>query len=76
MLYYFYRNFPIKEVIDVLMLNDQKLVPFEKINYDVITYWRLLVNYLQNSEETEYLDNVIPELMPFCKYIERYVGIE
>ncbi|KAJ8975351.1 hypothetical protein NQ317_000279 [Molorchus minor] len=70
----FFETTPIREIIEYLPVDENRLVPMNKLSSEVITYWSIITNFLRNSEDAdEYLDNILPELTPFCNYIQRII---
>ncbi|CAG9827001.1 unnamed protein product [Diabrotica balteata] len=56
-----------------LPLNNKHLVPFEELNWEVASFWRIYVQYLsRNADFGEELENVVPELIYLCKYIKQF----
>lgn len=62
-----------RDMIDILNLDDKKLVPFNNLSSASATYWRLLYNHLKENDDKNYLEEVLPELVPFCNYILLYM---
>ena len=54
-------------------LNAERLVPYENLTAEIAIYWRVLAQYLRQKEEEECLENLLPELTPFCQYVRRYI---
>ncbi|XP_066999991.1 condensin complex subunit 3 isoform X2 [Anabrus simplex] len=69
----FFKHKPIKEVTSKLVLQD-KLLPMEALTSETAFYWRCLAQYLHSHDETDDLDEIIPELTPFCEYIRQYMA--
>lgn len=64
-------------IIEYLPINEDKVIPFENLNYETALYWCIIVDYLRKLDSSEdYLDNVIPELLPFCVYMEKYSNLK
>ncbi|XP_023312044.1 condensin complex subunit 3 isoform X1 [Anoplophora glabripennis] len=67
----------IKNIIDVLPIHNEKLVPLNNLTSEVVAYWCIVTRFLRNCPETEdYLDSILPELTPFCCYIERIINFK
>lgn len=62
------------ELTQVLNLDDTKLLPVEALNWETACYWRVYVQFLYKYEEIENeLNNVVPEVVLFCRYVKEYV---
>ncbi|XP_050503996.1 condensin complex subunit 3-like isoform X1 [Diabrotica virgifera virgifera] len=58
---------------ETLPLDNKHLVPFEELNWEVASFWRIYVQYLsRNTDFGEELENVVPELIYLCKYIKQF----
>lgn len=69
-----FKDTPIATLTETLPLNENRLIPFDKLNWEVVSYWRIYVEHLSKEEillEDE-LEKVVPELIHFCKYIKQY----
>ncbi|XP_076275206.1 condensin complex subunit 3-like isoform X1 [Rhynchophorus ferrugineus] len=65
---------PINGLIDALPLSDEKLIPVNKVDCDLIHYWDILTSYLRKTEGMDdHLELIIPELAAFCNYIDQVV---
>ncbi|XP_044264228.1 condensin complex subunit 3-like isoform X2 [Tribolium madens] len=74
MLQALFKYTPIDEIISCVNLNEEKLVEYEKLNWDTILYYRIVVQFLQQSPEFEdTLNTILPDLVLFCKYIKGYI---
>lgn len=56
---------------EYLPLDDDKVIPVEKLSTELALFWSILVNFFRKSDNDEYLVKVIPEMTPFCGYIEK-----
>ncbi|XP_015584822.1 condensin complex subunit 3 [Cephus cinctus] len=54
---------------------DTKLIPHEKLQSEIVLYWRCLVDYLRRSSYTDELEEFLPELSIFCTYIREYLAL-
>ncbi|EFA06967.1 condensin complex subunit 3 [Tribolium castaneum] len=72
-----FKNAPVNDITSCLLsqyLNEQKLIEYEKLNWDIILYYRIVVQFLRQSPEfEETLNSILPELVLFCKYIRGYI---
>lgn len=74
---FLFSNTPLLELVDVLHLPDNKLIPLDELTLEKSVYWYQLASYIQSkSERTEGESDikVIPDLLPFLNYIERCVS--
>ncbi|XP_050308524.1 condensin complex subunit 3 isoform X2 [Anthonomus grandis grandis] len=70
----FFETKPITELIRALSLNENKLIPEDDVRSELVLYWNMLVKHLRKSDKMEeYLGEVLPELTPFCHYIDRLI---
>ncbi|XP_018564704.1 condensin complex subunit 3-like [Anoplophora glabripennis] len=68
-----FKTKPLRELTQLLNLDDTKLIPAECLNWETACYWRLYVQFLSKREEFEdELDKVVPELVFFCRYVKEY----
>ncbi|KAJ8969726.1 hypothetical protein NQ314_001614 [Rhamnusium bicolor] len=69
----FFKNKSLTDLSAVLMINKKKLVSLEYLNWEVASYWRIYVQFLNTNDGFEdELDKVLPELVYFCTYIKEY----
>lgn len=61
---------PVREILEVLHL-ENKLIPIEQLTWEVALYWKSLVRHIRSKNLDEYLDQIMPETLQFCKYIEK-----
>ncbi|CAH1112883.1 unnamed protein product [Psylliodes chrysocephalus] len=56
-----------------LILDEKKLVPYDKLNWEMVSFWRMYVQYLSKRNDfEEELEKIIPELIYFCNYIKKF----
>lgn len=67
---FYFKTRNVKELIAVLPLNDEKLLPYEELNWETVTYWRHLVALLAKNVDSEFELNVSPEIVFLCRYIK------
>ncbi|VEN41603.1 unnamed protein product [Callosobruchus maculatus] len=67
---------PIRDIISSLPLNDDKVIPQEKKVAEVILLWEFLVQHLRkcSGELNMDIEEILPELTPFCEYIQSTVN--
>jgi len=76
-LFVLFQDTPFKELISSFQyLDNEKLIPFDKLTAETAMYWRVLAEFL--AEQTapgaeEYLEMILPELSPFCQYVRKYI---
>ena len=76
-LYVLFQDTPFKELVTSFQyMDNDKLIPFDKLTAETAMYWRVLAEYL--AEQTapgaeEYLEMILPELSPFCQYVRKYI---
>lgn len=69
----YFRSIPIEDTIKSVPINQEKLISKKDLSLEAVVLWNLTVTYLHKSEDLdEYLEQLVPELTPFCNYIERY----
>ena len=54
-------------------LDTDKLIPYEKLTPETAMYWRVLTKYLRDEGAEDCLEELLPELTPFCQYVRHYV---
>ena len=63
-----------KELVEQFQyLDTDKLVPYEKLTPETAMYWRVLTKYLRDEGAEDCLEQLLPELTPFCQYVRHYV---
>ncbi|XP_066254287.1 condensin complex subunit 3-like [Euwallacea similis] len=72
---FYFKNKSRDEILDPLQLTNEKLVPHNRLNWETVIYWRVLVSQivsrkLQNGID---LDALMPEVVFLCQYIKEYV---
>ena len=73
-LYVLFQDSPYKELVNSFQyLDNDKLIPVDKLTAETAMYWRVLAEYLAEQSAEEYLEIILPELSPFCQYVRRYV---
>ncbi|XP_017774611.1 PREDICTED: condensin complex subunit 3-like [Nicrophorus vespilloides] len=70
----YFKSFPINDIIAGLNLSENKLIPYEKLSMEVVAYWNTLITHLRNNEMDDYLDDLQPELLHFCNYIDKFIA--
>lgn len=64
-----------QEWIDILSLDSDRLVPINKLTFEMAAYWNLLTNQIRTVNGDDMLLDVMPELVQLCQYIKRWVNI-
>ena len=77
-LYVLFQDTPFKELVNSFQyLDNDKLIPFDKLTAETAMYWRVLAEYLAEQTSApgaeEYLEMILPELSPFCQYVRKYI---
>lgn len=68
------RSVPLLQIIDDLSLGEDRLIPIDKLCPETATLWSNLVQHVQSLDNGDnYIDAILPELLPFTIYIEKYV---
>ncbi|GLV43832.1 Chromosome associated protein G [Carabus blaptoides fortunei] len=68
----FFRSGDLKNMLEMLPLGSDKLITANEEKWEQLIYWRCLSSFLQQNENTiDYLEDILPELSSFCKYIQR-----
>ena len=69
---------PYEELVQAFQFLDPntRLIPKNKLSPETASYWRNLASYLYDESEVKgvsaaavHLENILPELTPFCNYI-------
>lgn len=60
-----------QEWIDILSLDSDRLVPINKLTFEMAAYWNLLTNQIRTVNGDDMLLDVMPELVQLCQYIKR-----
>lgn len=66
------------ELVDYLVDRmSQKSVPYDRLNSEIVVYWRVLTEYLQPPRDSdvtsEFFEKIIPDLTFFSDYIKGLV---
>ncbi|XP_044727913.1 condensin complex subunit 3 [Chrysoperla carnea] len=71
----FFMDGSANEIIQVLQLNEQKMLRPEFLDHEHVLYWRYLCEFFhkQNAVGEEFLDNILPTLTEFCGFIKSFV---
>jgi len=66
---------PFRELVaNFQYLDSEKLIPYNKLSPETVMYWRVLAQFLSEKPGAEeYLEQILPELTPFCGYVRSYV---
>ncbi|XP_044749258.1 condensin complex subunit 3-like isoform X2 [Coccinella septempunctata] len=68
-----FKSKPLDILIRMVGINENKLIPYENLNWETSNYWRILVQYIKNTLNLEdKIEDILPELVHFCKYIEGF----
>ena len=51
-----------------------RVIPVDKLTSENIMLWRHFVEHLKNSNLTEYLEIMLPELSEFCNYVREFMN--
>jgi len=55
-------------------LDQDRLIPADKLTPETAMYWRVLAEYLAEQTGAEdCLEEILPELTPFCKYVRKFI---
>lgn len=64
------------QIIDDLSLGEDRLIPVEKLCPETATLWSNLVQHVKVLDGGDnYIDAILPELLPFTMYIKKYVTL-
>lgn len=62
------------DIIGILPINDEKLIPVQNLTSESVTVWNATTAYMRQSSDCgEYLEQILPELKHFCSHIQGYV---
>lgn len=67
------RSAEIGTLIEQLPIDSTKFVPIDQLSSEVVLYWRCLIEFLKNENCTDEIEQVMPELSPFCGYIKEFI---
>ncbi|XP_069689103.1 condensin complex subunit 3 isoform X2 [Periplaneta americana] len=68
----FLKHRPLKELMDCLTKQQtDKVIPLDKLTSENALFWRCLAEHL-HKEGDEDLDDIIPDLTPFCQYVRSF----
>ncbi|XP_043255103.1 condensin complex subunit 3-like [Colletes gigas] len=68
-----FKSSGINSLIEQLPINKEtKLIPVDKLNSENVLYWKCLIKYFYHENRTDKLEEIIPELSIFCKYISDF----
>ncbi|KAJ1523750.1 hypothetical protein ONE63_001583 [Megalurothrips usitatus] len=79
-----FKSEPIKTVLEELtrLLNEDKVIPVDKLTPENVLYWRVLSKYLETHPEIadscpidDPLPEILPELSTFCNYVKHYYEV-
>ncbi|CAK1590335.1 unnamed protein product [Parnassius mnemosyne] len=69
-----FKRLPISELLEWLPTDKNlRLIPAEKLNKETAWYWRHLAEHLQNIDDDETLETVLPDLVVLTGYIRAIV---
>lgn len=75
MLYiYFFRTNPKQNMLSIIQLNDDKLLPLNNLKFESVLYWRCLLQYLHKGNEEDgyqYIEKLMPDLSKLVSLIEK-----
>ncbi|XP_076461529.1 condensin complex subunit 3-like isoform X2 [Babylonia areolata] len=77
MLQHLFSDAPIADLIaNFSLLNDQCVIPADKLTCESAMYWRELCSYVHKAgtDYEQHLDMVLPACLNFCSYLNRVVG--
>ncbi|XP_076251973.1 condensin complex subunit 3-like isoform X2 [Rhynchophorus ferrugineus] len=72
-LHKFYFKSNSSEMLRVLEFDEVNTIPYQKLNWGTISYWRLLIDYLKEAKLDDQLENVMPEPAVYFKYVKGYI---
>lgn len=63
---------PLLRIIEDLSLGADRLIPLDKLNSESAVLWSNLVCHIKGLDDGDnYIELVLPELLPFTVYIDR-----
>lgn len=66
---------PWKKLMDQAEVDESNsLIPIEKLTSEKVLLWRCVIEHVKPILEED-ADNIVPELTPFCQYIQSYVNL-
>ncbi|XP_056629593.1 condensin complex subunit 3-like isoform X2 [Diorhabda sublineata] len=69
-----FKSTPLDQFTSILPLDKNKLIPFNKLTSEAVAVWNNLTLYLRDNDNMEdYLEDLLPDLTPFCHYIESLI---
>ncbi len=76
MLAVLFKNLPYKDLVQNFQyIDDNNLVPFDKLTPETAVYWSSLAKFLfsESGGAHDFLEKLLPELSRFCTYVRHYV---
>lgn len=70
MVFLFNRSRPPQEIFETIVLND-KLIDLNQLTWESAMYWQNLVKYVKEKQMEDYLEQILPEVVFFCDYIQK-----
>lgn len=72
-LLFYYRSHTLATIIKAIPVDENTFIPFEELNWETVSLWRILTDYLKERNEfDDVLDKILPDLVDFCEYIQKY----
>lgn len=68
-----FKSKPLDTLIKTVGNNENRLIPYDNLNWETSNYWRILVQHIKSNLNLEdRLEEILPELVHFCSYIEGF----
>lgn len=60
----------IQDILNTVYLED-KLIPLNKLTWEIGIYWKCLILHFMDHQLDEYSEKIMPEAVTFCDYIDK-----
>ncbi|KAK6638424.1 hypothetical protein RUM44_008853 [Polyplax serrata] len=67
---------PVEEIVKQLPIDEDKLIPVEKMTPETVLLWRCLAHYFLNEAKDEELEMITPSLTILCEHIRGFYKLE
>ncbi|KAJ3647227.1 hypothetical protein Zmor_024756 [Zophobas morio] len=68
-----FKSASLDSIVQHISVNDEKIILYENLTWEIVLYYRIVVQFLRQSQDFEdALNNILPELVHFCRYIKGY----
>ncbi|KAL1512881.1 hypothetical protein ABEB36_002391 [Hypothenemus hampei] len=72
---FYFKTNSMRVICNVLQLNDMYLIPYEELNYETVSYWRLLLELISDKPDMEPCNCQMPEAVIFVNYLKGFLEL-